>query len=95
MLLGLQFIHKAGVIHRDIKPANLMIRLDICEVIFIDFGISNTVECAQETKLVSEGMGTPGYRAPEMCEISYFNGSSDIWSLGACFFYMATGLDLF
>lgn len=43
MLLGLKYIHQAGVWHRDLKPANVLIfddgRAKIC-----DFGLAWSVE---------------------------------------------------
>jgi len=63
MILGLDYIHKNGIIHRDIKPENLV--FDHSGYLRItDFGIARiwNPENAQDTS------GTPGYMAPEvMC----------------------------
>jgi len=63
MILGLDYIHKNGVIHRDIKPENLVFD-QYGYVRITDFGIARlwTPENSQDTS------GTPGYMAPEvMC----------------------------
>jgi len=43
MLLGLKYIHSAGVLHRDLKPANVLINED-CSVKICDFGLARSVE---------------------------------------------------
>ncbi len=44
-LVGLSYIHSAGVLHRDIKPANLLVYND-CSVRICDFGLARTVPMA-------------------------------------------------
>ena len=39
LLLGIHYIHSAGVVHRDIKPANILVLSD-CSVRIIDFGLA-------------------------------------------------------
>jgi len=41
-LLGLKYIHSAGVYHRDLKPANCLVNQD-CSVKICDFGLSRAV----------------------------------------------------
>lgn len=43
VLLGLKYIHSAGVLHRDLKPANVLINED-CSVKICDFGQARSVE---------------------------------------------------
>jgi serine/threonine protein kinase len=90
LLRGLNFIHRAGVYHRDLKPANIIVRLDTFEVRYIDFGISKLLQTKHES-LPSDGCGTPGYRPPEVVELKSYDGSADVFALGCCFYYMATG----
>jgi len=41
-LVGLNYIHSAGVLHRDIKPGNVLVNKD-CSVRICDFGLSRSV----------------------------------------------------
>lgn len=89
--------HALGVVHRDLKPANLFLTKEAdgtpC-IKVLDFGISRSFRDAPVTPLTDPGIvvGTPRYMAPEQMEMS--NGAdprSDVWSLGAILFELATG----
>ncbi len=41
ILVGLKYIHSAGVLHRDIKPANVLINED-CTIRICDFGLARS-----------------------------------------------------
>lgn len=41
-LLGLKYLHSAGVIHRDLKPANILITAS-CDLKVCDFGLARSV----------------------------------------------------
>lgn len=41
-LLGLKYLHSAGVIHRDLKPANVLITSS-CDLKVCDFGLARSV----------------------------------------------------
>lgn len=43
ILVGLKYVHSAGVLHRDQKPANVLINED-CSVKICDFGLARSVE---------------------------------------------------
>jgi mitogen-activated protein kinase 1/3 len=43
ILVGLKFIHSAGILHRDLKPANVLINQD-CTVKICDLGLARAVE---------------------------------------------------
>ena len=43
ILLGMKFLHKAGVLHRDIKPANILINED-CDIKLCDFGLARVIK---------------------------------------------------
>jgi len=51
LLLGLRYLHSAGIFHRDLKPANCLVNLD-CTVKICDFNLARTMEkdpsCALE-----------------------------------------------
>ena len=42
-LVGLKFIHQAGILHRDLKPANVLINQD-CTVKICDLGLARAVD---------------------------------------------------
>lgn len=87
ILLGIESIHKAGVIHRDIKLENIM--LDATGTIKIgDFGISRRIN---PNKKYTEQAGTPAYMAPEIVKQGYSGFQSDMWSAGVCLFAMLVG----
>lgn len=51
LLLGLRYLHSAGIFHRDLKPANCLVNVD-CTVKICDFNLARTMEkdpsCALE-----------------------------------------------
>ncbi len=89
--LALSDAAEKGLVHRDIKPDNLL--LDENDVVKIaDFGISKMVaQDVSMTLTVGGIIGTPMYMSPEQCRGDVIDFRSDMWSLGATFFYLLTG----
>jgi serine/threonine protein kinase len=88
---GLCEAHDVGMIHRDIKPANIMLELlpDGHDFAFLlDFGV---VHLEGEAKMTHGFLGTPLFASPEQATSGQIDRRSDIYSLGATFFYMLTG----
>ncbi len=84
---GLGAAHDRGVIHRDLKPANIMID-GRGQVHITDFGIASlAAEEGKKTPLA----GTPEFMAPELFAGQEPSISSDLYSLGAVLYEMATG----
>src|SRR5206468_125955 len=92
--------HKTGIVHRDIKPENIMLRPD-GYVKVLDFGLaklaeqtSSAVAAEALTKQVRTGsgmvIGTAGYMSPEQARGKVVDARSDIFSLGAVIYEMAT-----
>ena len=84
IIIGLEFLHKKGIIHRDIKPENLI--FDEKGFLRIsDFGIAIRDNIISEIEKNNDKSGTPGYMAPERIinnrDINY-SYSSDFFSLG-------------
>lgn len=92
---GLHFAHEHGVIHRDVKPSNIM-RLVDGTVKILDFGIARLVRDSK-TRLTRTGsmIGTIQYMAPEQFSAGESNAACDIWSYGAVFYELLTGIQPF
>src|SRR4029077_20941162 len=91
---------KCGVVHRDIKPSNIMLESDpsgsfIVKV--IDYGIAKILdpEAERGAEQTQTGfIGTPAFASPEQfapSEQRKIDTRSDIYSLGATFWYLLSG----
>ncbi|MGA1870928.1 MAG: protein kinase domain-containing protein [bacterium] len=87
----LDYAHQRGIIHRDIKPSNIIISHGD-RVKITDFGIAHIEDPAapQQTQ-AGEILGTPAYMAPEQAMGQPVDGRSDLFSLGAILYELATG----
>ncbi len=88
---GVHEAHEAGMIHRDLKPENAMLEVmpagdDFVHV--LDFGI---VRMDDGVSMTRGFLGTPLYASPEQAMAGDVDRRSDIYSLGAIFFYLLTG----
>jgi hypothetical protein len=82
--------HGRGVLHRDIKPGNILI--DIHGAVRVaDFGLARVVEGAYAGPTAVPLEGTPVYMPPEVLRGEGADGRSDLYSLGAMLWEMATG----
>jgi serine/threonine protein kinase/cytochrome c-type biogenesis protein CcmH/NrfG len=87
--------HQNGVIHRDLKPENIFLTRE-CGVKVLDFGLARMAvvsndESTQSMEQQGTLVGTLAYMAPEQIDPGVDNERSDIYSLGAVFYVMATG----
>lgn len=89
---GLAAAHGRGVIHRDLKPENIMLTEEGM-VKIMDFGLAKDVESLDE--LSGHVVGTPYYIAPEVWLNQKFDARSDLYSLGAIFYFVVCGRRLF
>src|SRR5438093_5104057 len=82
--------HQRGVIHRDVKPDNIMIERATERAVVTDFGIAlgRRAGAAESGGSVT---GTARYMSPEQACGEPVDARSDLYSLGATFFYALTG----
>jgi eukaryotic-like serine/threonine-protein kinase len=100
--------HHRAIVHRDLKPANVM--LTASGVKLLDFGLARlaaeaegpvadlptvTLEAGRTITRKGTLLGTFPYMSPEQVEGGAADARSDIFSLGAVLYEMATGRPAF
>ncbi len=100
--------HRQGVVHRDLKPANIMLVSTGAKL--LDFGLAKFTASgpmggdsvltslpteAQSLTAAGSILGTFQYMAPEQLEGKEADPRTDLFSLGAVIFEMATGRKAF
>ncbi len=89
ILLALDYAHARGIVHCDIKPQNILLLSD-GKVKLADFGIA-TIRGKSAVKEQDKTIGTVYYMSPEQASGKKTDQKSDLYSLGAMVYEMATG----
>jgi len=93
ILLGLEYLHNAGVLYRDLKLENLLLTSE-GHIVLTDFGLSKQGLDGTDARTATF-CGTPEYMAPEMLSGKPYGKAVDWWSFGSLLFEMLTGLPPF
>ena len=98
ILLGLDYLHKNGIIHHDIKPNNILLcKKKICKI--TDFNFSSILDNLNEDNIGSNGDTNDNFRAPETINLNdndndnnqnreYQGKPLDIWALGVTIYIL-------
>jgi hypothetical protein len=87
---GLAAAHAQGLVHRDVKPSNILLEETVERAVLTDFGLARAID---DASLTHTGVlaGTPHYMSPEQATGDAIDHRSDLFSLGAVLYFMATG----
>jgi mitogen-activated protein kinase 15 len=95
MAKALKYMHTGKVIHRDLKPSNVLVNSN-CSIKLCDFGLVRCLKSEKDQAVMTEGVATRWYRAPEILFGSRnYSTPADIWSFGCIIYELLAQKPLF
>uniref|UniRef100_A0A914DE83 Protein kinase domain-containing protein n=1 Tax=Acrobeloides nanus TaxID=290746 RepID=A0A914DE83_9BILA len=94
LLLGIQHLHRAGILHRDLSVSNILVN-EKFEIKIIDLGLARELPEDTQNVILSGYVTTRCYRAPEVALDLKYDKKVDVWSIGCIFGEILLGSPIF